>query len=82
MPKVICEIEECDLDNENDNLIPGVRATCSKCGHQTEAFGTSERSIIRCLAQMREECPEGEKNYYVAEDGIGMNEGESIEDLI
>jgi hypothetical protein len=44
------------------------RASCSRCGHETESFGSSERSIERCLALMREECPAGEMNFYVAED--------------
>lgn len=73
MPKIECEIEECELENEKGYLIPGVEATCSKCGHTTQSFGTSSRSIKRCLVMMREECPEGEKNFYAAE------EQESIE---
>jgi hypothetical protein len=45
-----------------------VIVTCSQCGHQTESYGTGDSSIKRCLALMREECPEGEENYYVAEE--------------
>lgn len=43
-----------------------------KCGvsfrHETQSFGTSEASVRRCLALMREECPNGENNFYIAED--------------
>jgi len=51
----------------------GVEATCSDCGHKTFAYGRSDASRKRCLAQMREECPEWErdpnwKNFYVDAD--------------
>lgn len=71
--KIECEIDECMLDN-NGNVVTGkagdklgVCATCSACGHQTTSFGTGDASRNRCLALMREECPEGESNYYVEE---------------
>src|SRR5206468_282498 len=41
-----------------------VRATCSRCGHETESGGTGENSIKRCLVLMRGECPQGENNRY------------------
>lgn len=65
MPTVKCEIEEISLDGDYSDDIPGITATCSKCGHTTESFGTEEGSIKRCLALMREECPRGENNYYI-----------------
>lgn len=43
-------------------------ATCSRCGHQTESYGDGEASELRCLVLMREECPNGESNFYVADD--------------
>jgi hypothetical protein len=63
--KVYCEVEETDLENDSGRMTPGVVLKCSRCGHTTQSFGTSERSIKRCLALMREECPEGESNFYV-----------------
>lgn len=63
-----CSIEQCDLMNDNGNYVPGVEATCPKCGHVTQSFGTGERSVKRCLVLMREECPNGERNFYVAND--------------
>jgi hypothetical protein len=65
--KVWCEIQEDELDSDR-GLVQGVRAVCSECGHETESSGTSERSIKRCLALMRKECPEGTSNLYVTEE--------------
>jgi hypothetical protein len=48
----------------------GVVATCTRCDHQTESFGTGDASIRRCLVLLREECPRGERNYYVDEDDV------------
>ena len=62
--KVECDIEEIELEGDH-GTIPSVCATCSRCDHQTESFGTSESSIKRCLVLMREECPNGEDNFYV-----------------
>jgi len=67
MAKIECEIEETTLEGDYGNDVPSVIATCSKCGHTTESYGTSESSINRCLALMNEECPEGENNFYVEE---------------
>jgi hypothetical protein len=67
--KVPCDIDEVELDGDfADHPIPGVRARCSRCGHETESYGTDDRSVRRCLVLMREECPEGESNYYEASD--------------
>ena len=65
MAKIKCSIEETYLENENGYEVDGVIATCSRCGHTTESFGTSESSINRCLALLNEECPKGEDNFYV-----------------
>lgn len=66
--RVRCEIEETELENDDGRMIDGVTATCSRCGHETESFGTSERSVARCLVLMREECGNQENNFYVADD--------------
>ena len=62
-----CSIEECELEGDY-GVIPGITATCSRCDHETESFGTSEASRRRCLVLMREECPRGERNWYVDEE--------------
>ena len=33
--------------------------------HSTESYGTGDKSVKRCLALMRDECPMGENNFYV-----------------
>jgi hypothetical protein len=63
---VSCEIEETELEGDY-GVVASIRANCSRCGHETESFGTSESSIQRCLALMREECPAGESNFYVTD---------------
>ena len=64
-------MEETTLTNENNIQVPSVTATCTRCGHETESYGTSDASVRRCLALMRGECPEGEglgsEYYYFAE---------------
>lgn len=65
--RVECEIEEDDIEDGEGRTVEGVRATCSQCQHQTESFGTGESSVKRCLALMREECEEGEENFYTAD---------------
>ena len=59
---------ECEIRSAIVNGRPGVEATCTECDHTTESMGESERSINRCLALMRETCPEEEENYYVDAD--------------
>ena len=68
MQSVQCDIEEVELENDSGRMVDGVRATCSRCDHQTESFGTGGASIRRCLVLMREECEMGEENYYTADD--------------
>lgn len=63
---VECEVEPTTLEGDH-GLVESVEATCSRCGNRTEAFGFEERSIRRCLAQMRDTCPKGERNVYVDE---------------
>jgi hypothetical protein len=66
MSKVTCEVEEVQQRGDYGRVW-GVEVACTKCGHITESHGTGGASIRRCLAMMREECPEGENNFYVAE---------------
>jgi hypothetical protein len=42
-----------------------VQVTCSRCGHSTRSYGSSDASAKRCLVLLREECPRGERNFYV-----------------
>jgi hypothetical protein len=65
--RVDCEVSYVTLTNDNGIDVDGVEVVCSRCGHKTQSFGTGERSVKRCLALMREECPEGECNFYVGD---------------
>lgn len=67
MARIECEIEETELETETGRTVDGIRATCGKCGHEVESFGTHENSVRRCLVLMREECPEEERNYYLGD---------------
>jgi hypothetical protein len=62
--RVPVEISDVELENDSGLLIPSVQAVCQRCYHETESYGTDEPSIKRCLALMREECPENENNWY------------------
>jgi hypothetical protein len=66
--RVSCSIQFTELENDDGLTVEAVCATCSRCDHETQSFGTSARSIRRCLL-MREECPEGEDNFYTGENG-------------
>lgn len=70
MAKIKCEIVYDSETNDYGADSPCVRAICSKCGHETMSFGDSDSSVHRCLALMREECPEGENNFYVEDENI------------
>ena len=60
-------IEEVWLDGDISDDMPGVEATCTNCGHTTESYGQEGPSIRRCLVLLREECPLGANNFYIAE---------------
>lgn len=69
MARITITISEETLEGDYGS-VDGVVADCSRCGHRTESFGTSENSILRCAVLMREECPRGEHNFYVAVEAI------------
>jgi hypothetical protein len=64
--RVIVDIEETEIETDDGEDGEGVCATCRRCGHRTESYGTGDRSRRRCLALLREECPKREKNFYHA----------------
>jgi len=65
MPKVEVEFKIVSLVNENGRQQPGVRAECVRCNHTVESFGTGDPSKRRCMALLKEECPQNEENFYV-----------------
>lgn len=66
--RVEVEIDLVTLENDSGREIESVCATCLRCDHTTESFGTSERSRRRCLVLLKEECPLNEDNYYIDPD--------------
>jgi hypothetical protein len=60
----LVDVEETEIQTERGRWVPGVVATCQKCGHETKAFGTEEPSINFCLYTMGQECPQGLSNFY------------------
>jgi hypothetical protein len=65
--RIRCDVEEVELEGDHSSEVPGVCVTCRRCGECAEVFGTSGASIRRGLAMLREQCQEGESNFYVAE---------------
>lgn len=65
--KVPCEVEFCELDTGDSRTVAGVLVTCSRCDYAVESFGQTERSVRRCFAMLRSECPEDEENFYFDE---------------
>jgi hypothetical protein len=62
--RVLASVEEVEVENDEGHPVEGVCAVCSRCGHETESYGTTEASIRRCLVLLREECPRDERNFY------------------
>lgn len=72
MRRVECIVEVVDLEGDYAE-VEGVCVTCTRCGHEAESFGTSDRSIRRSLAQLRDGCPNREVNYYVERQDAGSD---------
>lgn len=68
MARVECEVIFHDALNDRGQEVPSVKVICSRCGHACSAFGTKEPSVKHALIELRETCPEGESNFYVAEE--------------
>jgi hypothetical protein len=65
--RVETEIGETELEGDYGNMVDGLTVKCERCGHEVEVYGTSETSARRGAVMLAEECPKGEKNYYVAD---------------
>jgi len=63
--RVFADVDADTYVDGDYGTLPGTCATCLRCGHYTESYGTEEGSILRCLALLREECPKRESNFYV-----------------
>jgi hypothetical protein len=77
------QVVRCDplydqAENEHGRLVPCVYVECPLCGHCTMSYGTSERSIKRCLALLREQCPEAANYFYTVDDDEWEGEARSV----
>jgi hypothetical protein len=75
--KIMATIDTTWLEHENGRDVQGVTATCSRCDHTTESYGTSSSSRRRCLVLLRQECPRWERNFYVEEDDFYGEEADA-----
>ena len=69
--RVTVEINQEELEGDYGGYVDGLRLTCSRCGHEVTVFGTTERSAQRGAIMLREECQNGETNFYDVEDWTG-----------
>lgn len=67
MTKIKCELDYITLENEFGKDIDSVRVTCQKCGKVEESYGTSERSINRCLVLLHDSCDCRNNFYYISD---------------
>ena len=61
--KVSVDIREEEVEGDHGSG-DGLRVTCERCGHYVDVLGVSDRSASRAAVMLREECPEGETNFY------------------
>ena len=66
--KVMCQVDYDMIADDDGRFIDSVVVTCERCDHVCTAYGTSEASVKRALAQLRETCPLAERNFYVVEE--------------
>lgn len=66
--RVLCSVSEIDMEGDHGD-VQGICVRCNRCEHEVEVYGTSDRSVRRGLVMLREECPNDESNFYVAEEG-------------
>lgn len=68
MGRVTALVEFIEVEGDHGS-VDGVEVTCSKCHHSEECPGTSDRSISRAAALLRENCPQAEMNFYDPDEG-------------
>ena len=68
MARVETTTDYIELDGDYGGTVAGVEVTCDRCGYSVESFGTDEPSLKRCGSLLREECPRGERNFYVVDE--------------
>lgn len=63
--RVLVHIEEGQIQG-GSRWAPGLTAKCGRCSITVSSYGTGPNSARRNLALLREGCPLGESNFYVA----------------
>ena len=71
MARVECEVEFTQKENDSGHMQDCVKVTCGRCGHFEISWGTKKASVTRCLMLLKENCPEGESNFYVGDVDYG-----------
>jgi hypothetical protein len=66
MARVNTMIDYIDIEGDHGSF-EGVEVTCNKCGHSEQSGGTHGSSINRCAYLLRENCPRGERNFYIVD---------------
>lgn len=61
--RVNVEIDLADVDGDCGQ-VEGLCLVCQRCGHEVEVAGVSIDSARRGAVMLREECPNGENNFY------------------
>jgi len=61
--RVNVEISHTDVEGDYSQ-VDGLCLICQRCGHKVEVGGTGGASARRGAAMLRDECPNGESNFY------------------
>ena len=61
--KVAVDIVQEEVEGDY-GYVDGIKLTCEHCGHEVQVFGTGSASARRGASMLREECPNGENNFY------------------
>lgn len=65
--RVSVSVEEVDVEGDFGRQVPGLSVCCGRCQHTVEVFGTGQASFKRACATLRQECPQGENNFYTGD---------------
>jgi hypothetical protein len=69
--KVPCSVRYGDETFQSGRQVETTEVTCSRCEHVEVSYGTSDKSMKRCLVMLRDNCPFAETNYYTCDEAEG-----------
>jgi len=78
MARVTADAVEAELEGDH-GVVDGLEVTCAKCGHTVEVYGATQQSAKRGGVMLSEECPRGERNFYVVY-GVDLDRDEEEPD--